>query len=381
MNIETLEICGIKSALHGMRNPMDSWEKGDSIQINDSNLVAIGDNDADLSRRLQNAGEEHAKHLRMIMVWADIVAPLYWWKQFDCYRAGVEKISTSTMHTLLKRPFEMSDFCFDSLPGYKEEPRQFVPEVNEKEEQWKEYFGYKVSSEGRIISPYGNELKGVLHKDGYRFVYFLGRVTAMHRIIAECFCDGFDDPNLVVDHIDGNKQNNKAKNLEWVTQRENIRRARENNLQPTATKTFAGKLSEDERKKVKELYDTGKYSQREIGKMFGVSHSVIGSVVNDRYSYKGGKPNLYELIAKPLVNELNRYREEYFETDDVEEKQAIWKTIVSLLPESFMQKRTVMMSYAAMRNIYRQRKGHKLKEWETFRNWVEGLPYAWMITE
>lgn len=387
MNIETLEVAGFAPALHAMRNPMNSWDKNDSgyveTEMEDGSLVntfVTGTADTALSARLQNSGPEHCKHLRMIMVWADIDAPLYWWKQMDCYRNGVEKISTSTMHTLLKKPFEMSSFCFDALPGFKNEPRQFVPDVDETEEKWVDYFGYKVSSEGRILNNEGREIKGVLHKDGYRFAWFRGRIVPFHRIIAKCFCDGYKD-GLVVDHIDGNKQNNKASNLEWVTQKENIKRSRENHLQPNQTKFFSGKLSAEQRETVIKLYSSGKYSQRELSRMFDVSHSMICSIVNGRYSYSGGVPNIYERIAKPLVNELNRLRDDYMDEQDAEEKKAIWESIVRLLPESFIQKRTVMFSYAALRNIYRQRKGHKLKEWQTFREWCESLPESWMITE
>ena len=205
MNIETLEFCGIKSALHGMRNPKDSWAKGDSVAVDGTNLMIVGDNDCDLSMRLQSAGDEHAKHLRMIMVWADIVAPRYWWTEFDTYRAGVEKISCSTMHKLMARHLTTED----------------------------------------------------------------------------------DFEN---DCVDG----------------------------------------------------------------FALENTV--KLINDQ---------------------MDQYKEE----DNPAPKKQYWRGIIQMLPQSYLQKRTVMMSYAALRNIYRQRKGHKLKEWETFRNWVEGLPYAWMITE
>ena len=82
MTINLLETAGLESALHAMRNPMDSWAKSDSQweydDVEDQWEYAVGELDQDLSGRLQTSGPEHAKHLRMIMIWADIVAPLYW---------------------------------------------------------------------------------------------------------------------------------------------------------------------------------------------------------------------------------------------------------------------------------------------------------------
>ena len=85
---------------------------------------------------------------------------------------------------------------------------------------------------------------------------------------------------------------------------------------------------------------------------------------------------MYEEFAKPLIAELNRLREDWALEDDPEEKKVIWESIIRILPESFIQKRTVMFSYAALRNIVRQRANHKLKEWHLFVDWVHTLPYA-----
>ena len=211
IQIETLEVAGFSPALHAMRNPMDSWAKSDTHRGTEARTGAfcmeIGPNDRDLSLRLQKAGPEHCKHLRMIVAYADITAPLYWWKEMDTYRAGVEKLSCSTMHTITRKPFDVTMFSDDHLT-------------------------------------------------------------------VQC----------------------------------------SNVLQMT-------------------------------------------------------------------LDTLNDYRGVYLTEEDPAKKKLCWWQLIQLLPASFNQKRTVMLSYAALRSIYRQREGHKLDEWRRFREWVETLPEAWMITE
>lgn len=212
MKIETLEVTGFYTALTGMRDPMDSWEKSDTAWHNEMSENAgirtvdflVGSADRDLSVRLQKAGPEHCKHLRMIHASADIWAPRYWWIEMDTYRHGVEKVSCSTMHRLMARPLTTDDF-----------------EVDDK-----------------------------------------------------------DSPG-------------------------------------------------------------------------------------------------FQIFLQYLIDSMNEYKE----LDDPEEKKALWKHIIQMLPQSYIQRRTIQFSYAALRNIYRQREGHKLREWEMFREWVDGLPEAWMITE
>jgi len=204
MKIQLLDYAGILPAMTAMRNPMNSWDKNDThVDFNEMKIM-VGSADKALSEKLQKAGPEHAKHLRMIMVWANIIAPRYWWMEFDTYRAGVEKVSCSTMHKLMSRELTTDDFETDAKHSY-------------------------------------------------------ALLSAVHEI--------------------------------------NVR--------------------------------------------------------------------------------IGRYHIE----EDPEAKKAIWREIIQILPQSYIQKRTVMMSYAALRNIYRQREGHKLKEWQEFREWCESLPESWMITE
>ena len=114
IKIEKAEVYGWEASIRGMRNPLNSWDKSDSIFGNDSVFV-IGDCDLSLMRKLAKAGSDHRKFLRQIMVSVDITAPLYWWKEFDTYKVGTVANSCSTMHTIHKKPFELDDFSHEHL--------------------------------------------------------------------------------------------------------------------------------------------------------------------------------------------------------------------------------------------------------------------------
>lgn len=109
IRIDNLQIYGIESAMHGMRNPMNSWDK------NDTTDNYIGDNDLGLLLRLCKAGSDHRKVLRQMFISCDVTAPLYWWKEFDTYKVGVTANSQSTMHKLCSRPLTVHDFSFEDM--------------------------------------------------------------------------------------------------------------------------------------------------------------------------------------------------------------------------------------------------------------------------
>lgn len=230
IRIENTEVVGWEHAVCGMRNPMNSWEKSDSFcdpkkdncsACSDREKCAyifeqdgkpyrskIGPNDLDLMKRLRNAGTDHRKFMRMIVVYVDITAPLYWWKEADTYRVGVEKNSCSTMHKIAAKKFTLEDFSYENL-------------FNEPENG---YFGRNAFSS--------------------------------------------------------------------------------------------------------------------------------------------------------LIDELNKARNLYLSTKD----KKYWYQMIQILPSSYNQKRTVMMNYEVLCNIYHSRKGHKLEEWNQFCSWIEKLPNSELIT-
>lgn len=119
MKIENTEVFNFEGAFRGMRNPMNSWDRGDSyIDFTDDSqrVYIIGEKDMKLATALVNGGTEHRKFLRQIMVCVDITAPLYWWKEFDTYKVGTTANSTSTMHKVMAEPFHLGMFEFDDLP-------------------------------------------------------------------------------------------------------------------------------------------------------------------------------------------------------------------------------------------------------------------------
>lgn len=213
IKIEVLEIAGFAAAIHGMRNPLNSWDKSDTdynglLDNDEYTDIWAGPKDAELMRKLCAAGPEHRKFLRMIVVYADITAPRYWWTEFDTYKVGTVANSCSTMHTIMKKPFEMDDFSHEHLQD-----------------------------------------------------------------------------ELMVE------------------------------------RTFETDLS-------------------------------------------------------AIIDELNLARGKYIETKD----KFYWWQVIQLLPQSYNQKRTVMLNYETLRNIYAQRRGHKLDEWAEFRKLEENLPCSWLIT-
>ncbi len=136
IKIENTEVIGWSAAIRGMRNPMNSWEKSDSgiCKGGDSGIgcencanqdcehtydhsFQLGKADHDLMTRLAAGGPVHAKYRRMLTVYVDITAPLYWWKEFDTYKVGTVANSCSTMHKIHAKEFTIDDFSVEHLLG------------------------------------------------------------------------------------------------------------------------------------------------------------------------------------------------------------------------------------------------------------------------
>lgn len=237
LKIENAEVIGWEHAIRGMRNPKNSWEKSDSnwryvapaqrenhilASYSDDSEFWIGPNDADLMNRLRNAGTDHRKFMRMITVYLDITAPLYWWKEFDTYKIGTVANSCSTMHKIAAKEFTPEDFSHEHLL---------------------------------------------------------------------------------------NMANNDAGDALFLNDANNIR--------------------------------------------------VDGD----------------DLLGL-TINVLNYYRGRYIKTKD----KRYWWQLIQLLPSSYNQRRTVMLNYEVLANIYKSRRNHKLDEWHTFCDWIESLPYPELIT-
>ena len=243
IKIENFEVTGWEHAIRGMRNPMNSWDRMDSGYCGDTlecqkciinrddcgkciedHAFIIGPKDVKLMKKLSDAGSVHRKFMRMIVVYADITAPLYWWKEFDTYKVGTAANSCSTMHKIADKEFLFEDFSCEHLLG----------------EEDVDY--------GRIVP------KSVLES----VIYCL---------------------NLY----------------------------REKYLQA----------------KTKPMKESGKRS---------------------------------DLVKK------------------------YWWQMIQLLPSSNNQRRTVILNYEVLANIYEYRRNHKLDEWVEFCKWIESLPYSQLIT-
>ena len=375
IKLENTEIFGWEAAIRGMRNPKNSWSKTDSRMIDGA--FVIGENDMKLMQALAKAGSDHGKFLRMINVTVDITAPLYWWKEFDTYKVGTVANSTSTMHRLTHKPFEMSDFSFDHLIGSNEK------EYFDVDEDFKEIFkpiigheAYSVTNKGRVYSEKrGKFLKPSVNSSNYKKVVLNGKNLYVHRLVAEAFCDNHD--NLCeVNHKDGNKWNNNYTNLEWVTKSDNAQHAFDMGLRTISGYTrykvskSAHRFSDYEIEEIRKMYYDGMKKQ-EIADKIGCYSSTICDILNGN-TYREIEMTPYD-TAKLLVDNLNDLREKYLETNNKD----VWWQMIQLLPSSYNQKRTIQFNYEVIKRMYHARKEHKLDEWRvTFCDWIRGLPYA-----
>lgn len=116
IQIEHTEVSGWEAALRGMRNPMNSWDRGDSYFALEG--MSMGNNDYLLAKKLADAGQVHGKYLRMINVTCDITAPMYWWQEFDTYKVGTVRNSCSKMHKIHSKEFTLGDFSRDHMTDF-----------------------------------------------------------------------------------------------------------------------------------------------------------------------------------------------------------------------------------------------------------------------
>ena len=146
IKIENAETFNFEGAIRGMRNPLNSWDKSDSVYENPFGFN-IGEADLNLMKKLYKGGTEHRKFMRQIFISMDITAPLYFWKEFDTYKVGTVSNSCSTMHTIHKKEFELDDFSHDHLRpiglallyniiGALNEYRKMYLETKDKDDWW-----------------------------------------------------------------------------------------------------------------------------------------------------------------------------------------------------------------------------------------------------
>ena len=162
LTIDKVSVYGFEESIRGMRNPMNSWDKSDSgygnipridAMIGETELHAesadrvyfLGYNDATLMNQLVKAGPSHRKFMRMIVVYMDICAPLYWWKEFDTYKVGTVSNSCSTMHKITAKKFVREDFstdmltdfnCLDNIIDYLNKNRDLYLKTMDKNYWW-----------------------------------------------------------------------------------------------------------------------------------------------------------------------------------------------------------------------------------------------------
>lgn len=428
LKIENTEVMGWKHAIRGMRNPKNSWQKSDSFFCGSASECSIDDycdeqcpgfgfgynigpNDLDLMRRLRNAGTDHRKFMRMIVVYVDITAPLYWVSELDTYKIGTVRNSCSFMYKGVYKPFEIDDFSLKDDRIYRVlrplRKKTYESEYPYQTDEYKPYSDhngrtYRVYKNGLVIREgfdytdnYGtgrtrhyDDSEATLwrNKDGYFVVKLSGRnggQILLHRLVASVWCDKPDGANQV-NHKDGNKGNNSAENLEWVTASENMQHGIETGLYDELGgihqryklwKNGINLIPVSKRMEFKRDCADG-LDYKELAKKWDITPSQANNIRYDvnNYEYEDLFQECY--VWDKIIEQLNYLRSLYLETKD----EKIFQSIRALLPQGYMQKSTYMLNYEVLANMYKSRKNHRLDEWHTLCDWIETLPYSELIT-
>lgn len=417
IKIENVSISGFEPAIRGMRNPKNSWDRSDShrgLSGDEWSIdpgYIIGPNDKDLMMRLAAGGAVHAKYRRMIVVWLDITAPLFWWPEFDTYKVAVVRNSCSFMHKGTSKPYTIRDFdvkderiytVLDDLAvkthtlHYPYETDIFKIYTAENGRQ------YKVYKNGRVVrmafdyvDNYGSgrvrhfdEAPATIYqtKSGYCVVQMSGRYAGhimLHRLVAELFCSKPSSATQV-NHIDGDKGNNCAENLEWVTPKENVNKGMEtglfDNLHSVHHKYCCWKnastlLSGMDRFSFYVDSCVQNMSLEQLAKKYGITKSQAN---NSRWIMRhSDNEELFQRCYAwdTVIEMLNGLREKYLETKD----DKVFQEIRCLMPQGYLQRATVMLNYEVLAKIYKERRCHRLDEWREFCSWIETLPYSGVI--
>lgn len=418
IKIENVDAYGWEAAIRGMRNPMNSWGKSDSGLCNDKltkceNYVncklmggfCVGKDDLKLMQSLVKAGTDHSKFMRMINVTLDIVAPSYWIAEHDTYKIGAVRNSCSFMHKGVSQPFTIDDFSVQNKQIYyllspieTEKHSLIYPYETDEYKIYETENGrkYKVYRNGRIVrcafsytDNYGlgrtrnfeeSECKPSINKNGYYEINLGGRKgekVLLHRLVAIVW-----KPNSLnydtVNHINGNKGDNSAENLEWCTRAENIKKGFDtglydkNNLHLSYNSWKHGHkiVNPAIRSEIINRHDNG-MTRSKLRECYGLTQKQIDNIL---YQKKCDNAELFyqAYIWEQVIDVLNSLRELYLETKD----ENIFKEIRQLLPSGYNVRYTWQANYAVLRNMYHSRKAHKLDEWRDFCKWIETLPYA-----
>ena len=429
-----------KAIIMGTRNPMNSWDRSDSFACETckwniagygidmaeecegctpsnskyepkSEEIVLGENDLSLMARLAKAGTDHRKFMRMIPVYMDITAPLYWVSELDTYKVGVVRNSCSFMHKGVSKPFEIDDFSLKDERIYKAlrplEKKKYKLEYPYETNEYRIYTDYnnktyRVYKNGLVIREgfdytdnYGSgrtrhfdDSKATVwqNKNGYFLVKLSGRnggQIPLHRLVASVWCDKPQGANQV-NHKDGNKGNNSADNLEWVTASENVQHALSTGLYDELGgihhryklwKNGIKLIPVEKRMEFKRDCIDG-FDYKELAKKWNITPSQANNI---RYNIKNYEyEDLFQecCVWETVIEQLNYLRSLYLETND----EKIFQAIRCLVPQGYMQKSTYLVNYEVLANIYKARKNHKLDEWHDFCNWIETLPYSQIIT-